>query len=507
MPSGARAMSEYALSGRTLDAIVRVSRKGDREGDSFYSPDKQEATIRRAAEFHGFALGNIYREVNQTGANVPRPALEEALSRATTGITDGIVVARFDRFTRSLAVMADAVDRILDAHATLYAVEDSIDIQTDTGQMLAKMLIMVAEWERKRRKADFADACERAVMDLKIHLGARPNTGYVRGEDRRLEPHPVFGSLIGEAFRRAAAGESWISLARYLMDNAVPTAWGNYNWTGRSVKEMLRNEVYLGVAYKGEFRNPDAHAPLTDPGTFARAQRRKTSPGSVSTGSSGLLAGLVRCAGCRYVMRADPPPKEGRVRRRFSCVRTHSAGTCTDPASCQHAELERMVVDRFFETVGELRASASLSDKTREAAELALAQRQSLLAQWASPDVQLAVTPGLWTSGLTERQAAVREAEQTLRELPTIPSLEERELQEEWPQMTIEQQRLLLHSVFDAIFVAKASRPGRHAEPLPERVHFCLSGSAPADMPRRGRKKGLVVKRFEPSAEIGGAAA
>jgi hypothetical protein len=53
----------------------------------------------------------------------------------------------------------------------------------------------------------------------------------------------------------------------------MPTAYGNLGWTERSVKDLTRNRVYLGVAFHGEFENPVGHEPLTTPEVFARARR------------------------------------------------------------------------------------------------------------------------------------------------------------------------------------------------------------------------------------------
>jgi hypothetical protein len=58
--------------------------------------------------------------------------------------------------------------------------------------------------------------------------------------------------------------------------------------------------VYLGEVHCGELVNTEAHEPLTDPETWERCQR---APGTQRRAHSRfLLAGLVRCAHCRYSM-------------------------------------------------------------------------------------------------------------------------------------------------------------------------------------------------------------
>ena len=60
----------------------------------------------------------------------------------------------------------------------------------------------------------------------------------------------------------------------------------------------------MGIAYASDVENPDAHPALIDRETWRLAQRagQRTHPRSPHPSP---LSGLMRCAGCRYVMRAE----------------------------------------------------------------------------------------------------------------------------------------------------------------------------------------------------------
>src|SRR5262245_11836764 len=85
-----------------LDAYIRVSRVGGREGDSFISPDIQRDRINAYATSQGFEIGRVFEELDVSGAKQDRPLFEEALRRAEQGDSDGVIVYAASRFGRSL---------------------------------------------------------------------------------------------------------------------------------------------------------------------------------------------------------------------------------------------------------------------------------------------------------------------------------------------------------------------------------------------------------------------
>ena len=105
----------------------------------------------------------------------------------------------------------------------------------------------------------------------------------------------------------------------------------------------MRNEVYLGVAYArarnglGEdARNESAHPALTDQLTWRRAQR----PGRANHSARRTLPypGLLRCAGCRYKVRAERRRSAHSEAWLFSCrASKHSdlAARCDHPVSAE----------------------------------------------------------------------------------------------------------------------------------------------------------------------------
>jgi DNA invertase Pin-like site-specific DNA recombinase len=169
-----------------------VSRKGDREGERFTSPDDQRERIRSACEREGLKLTEVLEEVNVSGGAplANRPGLSRAVELVESGQVSVVVVAYFDRLFRSLEVQAQAIRRVEDAGGRMLTA-DSGEINTDTasGWLDATFKGMLAEHQRRVAAERTSFAERRAVAE---GVPPFPNVppGYRRRDDRRPEPDP-----------------------------------------------------------------------------------------------------------------------------------------------------------------------------------------------------------------------------------------------------------------------------------------------------------------------------
>src|SRR3954453_13612444 len=95
---------ELAMT-KVYDAVIRVSRKngrGEDGGSEWLSPTQQLDEINGYARKNGVRIASYFDEtdsVSGKGENMAsRVGLQAALDRALNGETDGIIVAKVDRF-------------------------------------------------------------------------------------------------------------------------------------------------------------------------------------------------------------------------------------------------------------------------------------------------------------------------------------------------------------------------------------------------------------------------
>src|SRR4051812_29421854 len=106
-----------------VDAYIRGSHVGTRRGsERFISPLTQRDAILRWARTQGLVVGEVFEELDESGARSDRPLLMKALGRIEDGSSNGLVVAKMDRFGRSLLDSLAAIDRIQKCGGTFVSV-------------------------------------------------------------------------------------------------------------------------------------------------------------------------------------------------------------------------------------------------------------------------------------------------------------------------------------------------------------------------------------------------
>src|SRR4051794_26198883 len=215
-------------------------------------------------------LGEMFQELDESGARGDRPLFRKA-TRRVGGETSGVVVAKLDRWARSLPHALAAIEEIQAAGGFIVSVQDGLDSRTESGKLVLRILFSVAEWELDRIRESYASARRMAIA--RGAYTARAPIGYRKRADGVLEIDPAVGSLITEAFRRRANRASLRDLGRFLEETGGVTSNGYANWDSKTLRMMFLTPAYIGTAHSGEYIKPHAHPALTDTITFHRVQR------------------------------------------------------------------------------------------------------------------------------------------------------------------------------------------------------------------------------------------
>lgn len=462
-----------------LIGCIRVSRVAGREGESFISPQQQRDRIEAHAAAHGHAMIGWQEDLDQPGSRMDRPGLEQALQAIERGDADGIAVAKLDRFARSVAGAARALERLEQAGGVLVAVDLGMDTSTPAGKLMRNVLMALAEFELDRIRENWRDADRRAV-NRGVHIASRVVPGYRRGEGGRLEIDEPAAEVIRDVFRARGRGETWANVLR-MLDERLPRPDGG-RWPLSTVQSLLGRRTYLGEASHGAVVNPDAHDPIVTVEEWQAAQPSEVRP-PVRHGAL-LLAGLIRCAGCGYPMTAHHGGRRGY--ENYKCRIRHAAGTCPAPARISVPRADGYVTDRFLNLAGS--AAARDHDLTVEV-ERAIAELENADAELtAYRDTELVSVIGSdrYRAGLEQRVRRVDEARDVLGRLRRRSTpLGLLNVAGEWELLDLEQRRALLHAAVDAVFVRRAHLPGQ--SPFEDRLHICWAGDGPAGLPGRRR--------------------
>jgi DNA invertase Pin-like site-specific DNA recombinase len=189
--------------------------------------EAQRQALDRAFEYEGWELAERIRDEGQSASTLDRPGLRRALELIAAGGADGIAVAKLDRLTRSIVDFGELLEWLNEAGASLAALDFRLDTSTPTGAMVAQILIVVAEWERRTNAERTRNA-----------LAAKRARGEPVGRASVVDD-PELAERI-QALR--GSGLSLHEIARRLSEEGVQTVRGGTRWRASSVQSALGYE-------------------------------------------------------------------------------------------------------------------------------------------------------------------------------------------------------------------------------------------------------------------------
>lgn len=471
-----------------LDGYCRVSSVRGREGESFLSPDLQRQQIAGWANLHGHQIVAWYTDLDQSGGKMDRPAFVEMMARVESGRTEGVVVAKLDRFARSLPGALEAI-KFLDEHSAVFvSVAEGVDPSTSAGKMMRNLLLVLAEFELDRIRDNWHAALSNAIVERGIQPTVAP-FGYRKDEHKRFVVDPGEAPFVREIFRRRIGGQTWAAIARWLNAEGVKPRQ-SAQWTGETVKQLSRREVYTGVAAKGELRNEEAHEPLISRAEFLLVREAFAKTGDTSSETRHVLNGIIRCAGCSRLMSGRGYKQKGQPRvPQYQCQVHHTAGRCPAPANVNESVILPYVEQAFFAYVGDVAAESRIDSVELTQALADSASAEAALVEYRD-DVSLQMVLGMesFAKGLRVRQEAVQRSVEALEhakqtasgvDLPTIERLTAI-----WPELDAAERQRLLASAIDVVYVR---RSGSGPRKIADRVRIVWRGENGHELSGAGR--------------------
>lgn len=134
----------------TMIGYLRVST--EEQASSGLGLEAQRETIQRYADAHGWGVV-WYEDAGLSAKSLDRPQLQAALARLHVPPkrrdVDGIVVAKLDRLSRSVVDFAGVLELARARKWAMVAIDLGVDTSTPTGELVANVMMSVAQWERR----------------------------------------------------------------------------------------------------------------------------------------------------------------------------------------------------------------------------------------------------------------------------------------------------------------------------------------------------------------------
>lgn len=486
----------------SMDAYIRVSKKGDRDGEAYMSPALQEGSIRRWARAEQIEVGKVIKDEDVSGGTaVADRGLEELIQRAEEGASAGVIVKDMSRFARETLQHAMAVDRLDKVGARLVGVEDGNDSERPGGRLIMDITAAIAADYRRKVKEGWGSVTRRKI-DGGTHLACRAPVGYVRADgkqpgvelpldvprDARLVVDPPAADAVRRAFEMRAEGCPYSAITA-----SMEAALGR-KFARNTIRSLLLNRAYLGEARSGKHVNRKAHEAIVTAELFAAARNQagKFHPRDGSLSKQALLVGLVRCASCggRMGIVGNGPPDARKAN--YWCA----GEDCTDRAYAAVSRVDRLVRDVLVSGSGAEDAAASSQRRYLEA-QAAVADCEAKLEMWIEDDE---ADPATQRRMILKSEKALEASRAALYEMPDsgITGDDSVVWTDGKPEVHTlfgadpDADRRTMRRYIKAVRIGKADPKRRRWQPIEERVEVeWIDGSRPELKPARlslGRK-------------------
>lgn len=198
---------------------MRVST--EEQGDSRAGLEAQESAIRAEVERRGWDLVDMRFDVASGKSMRKRDRLGETLRDLAAGNAETLVVAKLDRLSRSVLDFASIMELAAKEGWALAVLDLGVDTTTANGELVANIMISMAQWER-RIIGDRTKAALKAVRARGTHVGRKSN---------------VSQETLRTIRTMRNAGLSWQRIADALTASEVPTSQGG-RWHAATVRRL-----------------------------------------------------------------------------------------------------------------------------------------------------------------------------------------------------------------------------------------------------------------------------
>jgi DNA invertase Pin-like site-specific DNA recombinase/peptidoglycan hydrolase-like protein with peptidoglycan-binding domain len=186
------------------------------------SLDAQASAVEELCRKRGWELLHVVRDVeNGHPKGLERPGLQYALDRLAEGEASCLIVSELERLSRSAADLGQIMEWLVERDYRLVAIDVRLDTGSPSGQLTARTLMSVGEWEGRR-------IGEQTRKGLAAARARRGRTGRPAVED------------VPDLKRRIAAmreeGMTLQAIADSLNEEGIPTLRGGSQWRPSSVQ-------------------------------------------------------------------------------------------------------------------------------------------------------------------------------------------------------------------------------------------------------------------------------
>ncbi|MBE7201418.1 MAG: recombinase family protein [Parafilimonas terrae] len=224
---------------------IRVST--EEQAQSGFGLDAQEDAIRKYADAVGLELIAVHADPGVSGTTRPadRPGFAKVLELAAAERFSVLLVKRFDRLARSLALAVGTSGELDAQHGvSIRSISEGMDTGSAAGRLIFGVLSALAEQERDTITERTKGGRMQKAGQGGYSCGRVPY-GYLSDGKGGLVIDEEPAAVVRRIFAENGAGRTVRAIADGLNADGIPSPRGR-RWSGGGVSYVLNNQTYFG---------------------------------------------------------------------------------------------------------------------------------------------------------------------------------------------------------------------------------------------------------------------
>jgi DNA invertase Pin-like site-specific DNA recombinase len=282
---------------------VSTNKAGDKQQDE----NEQIPAVEQWETGHGY---DVRKEYKLPGASAFKPDDKlfkenwaEVLKDITNGVFTVLVIWKLDRIDRKEQARK-MIEQVSEVGGRIEFVADS-DLN-DQASMASRIMLELKQSVAHQHSKDKQDNALRTLANHRANgaISSRPPFGYYVEGPKHGKYFVVNESLrpiVETIFAKCIAGDSLITIAKWMDAQGIPTARGG-KWSNTALWKIINNPAYMGYITDDNGHTIGKCPVIIDAATHKAANealRCRPKRGPVIAENRSLLSGILLCPKCR----------------------------------------------------------------------------------------------------------------------------------------------------------------------------------------------------------------
>ena len=360
---------------KRVAAYARVSTDEDEQLSSYEAQvDFYTRHIKSKAEWE---FAGIYADEGISGTNTKkREEFNRMVNDALAGHIDLILTKSVSRFARNTVDSLITVRKLKEKGVEVYFEKENIYTLDARGELLITIMSSLAQEESRSISENVTWGIRRGMEDGKIYMGYKHFLGYDKGDNGLPQIVQAEAEIVRKIYALFLEGQTYRSIAKYLMEQAIPTPGGKTKWNVSTVQSILSNEKYKGDALlqktyttdflsktvkKNEGELPqyyieNSHPAIIDPETFdlVQSELKKRRPNRHRLNNNSPFSAKIICGQCGGFYGSKVWHSADQYRScLWQCNHKYKDTTFCDTPHIREKELKQAFVEAFNRLLGD----------------------------------------------------------------------------------------------------------------------------------------------------------